>query len=118
MIFDAGVFIALEKPSTRGVVLALVEQHLEASTLPITTNAVLAQAWREPDRQVALGRLSRTLEVYGFGDPKVVGARCGTAGTSDVVDAGLAVLADQLGETIVTTDPKDMAKLGAKHLAL
>lgn len=118
MIFDAGVFVALEKPSSRGTVLALVEKHLDEGVLPSTTNAVLAQVWREPARQVALGRLARTLEVYPFGDPQVVGVRCAAAGTSDVVDAGLAVLADQLEQVIVTTDPKDMEALGARHVEL
>lgn len=118
MIFDAGVFIALEKPSSRGVVLALIEQHLADGTPPATTNAALAQAWRDPARQVGLARLARTLDVYPFGDPQVIGARCGSSGTSDVVDAGLAVLADQLGETILTTDPHDMAALVAKFVEL
>lgn len=118
MIFDAGVFVALEKPSSRGVVLALLEQHLAAGELPITTNAALAQAWRDPSRQDALTRLARTLDVYPFGDPQVIGVRCAASGTSDVVDAGLAVLADQLDQTIVTTDPQDMETLGARFVAL
>ncbi len=118
MIFDAGVFIALEKPSSRGVVLALVERHLDEGVLPATTNAVLAQVWREPARQVALGRLAQTLDVYPFGDPQVVGVRCAAARTSDVVDAGLAVLSDQLDDTIITTDPNDMEALGARFVEL
>lgn len=118
MIFDAGVFIALEKPSSRGVVLALVERHLANGVLPITTNATLAQAWRDPARQVALGRLARSVDVYPFGDPQVIGTRCGASGTSDVVDAGLAVLGDQLDETIVTTDPNDMAALNTNYIEL
>ena len=118
MIFDAGVLIALEKPSKRRVVLALVEKHLAEGSLPVTTDAVLAQAWRDPARQVALTRLARTLDVFGFGDPQVVGVRCGQTRTSDVVDASLAVLADQLGETIVTTDPADMKKLEATFVEL
>ena len=44
MIFDAGVFIALENPSQRRVVVALVEKMLAQSTLPITNEPVLAQA--------------------------------------------------------------------------
>ena len=48
----------------------------------------------------------------------MIGVRCAKSGTGDVVDAGLAVLADQLGETIVTTDPQDMETLGARFTAL
>ena len=118
MIFDAGVLIAVERPSTRRVVLALVEKHLAENSWPATTNAVLAQAWRDPARQVALTRLARFIEIYPFGDSQVVGALCGRSETSDVVDASLAVLASQLGETIVTTDPKDMMQLDAPFVEL
>ncbi len=118
MIFDAGVFIALEKPSTRRIVLALVEKHLDEGLLPTTTTTALAQAWRDPAKQVALTRLARSVEVFPFGDPQVVGVKCGRSGTSDVVDASLAILAEQLRQTIVTTDPDDMKKLGAPHVTL
>jgi hypothetical protein len=39
----------------------------------------------------------------------VIGVRCRVSGTGDVVDAGLAVLADQLQMAVLTTDPDDMA---------
>ena len=38
--------------------------------------------------------------------------------TSDLVDASLAVLADQLDLTILTTDPTDMKQLGAQYAVL
>ena len=111
MIFDAGVFIALENPSQRRVVLALVERLQAEGIDPATNEAALAQAWRDPAKQVPMSMLVKATTVYPFGDPRVVGRRCAVAGTSDVVDASLAVLADQLGMTIVTTDPADMAHL-------
>lgn len=58
-------------------------------------------------------RLVRALDVYPFGDPRVIGQRCARTGTSDVVDASLAVLADQLGVKILATDAADMRRLGA-----
>ncbi len=57
MIFGAGVFIALEKSSSRGVVLALIEQHLADGTPPATTNAALAQARRQVRGVVSLNPL-------------------------------------------------------------
>lgn len=54
----------------------------------------------------------RATTVFPFGDPRTVGRRCAESGTSDVVDASLAVLADQLGEKILTTDAADMRRLG------
>lgn len=118
MILDSGVFIALDNPPQRRVVLALVEQMRAAGVEPSTNEAVLAQAWRDPARQVPMSMLVRAVAVFPFGDPRVIGARCATSGTSDVVDASLAVLADQLGHAILTTDPADMARLGARHLTL
>lgn len=63
-------------------------------------------------------KLVATVSVYPFGDAKTVGLRCATTETSDVVDASLAVLADQLGLSILTTDPDDMVRLGAAHQVL
>ncbi len=111
MIFDAGVFIALDNPSQRRIVLALVETMRAEGVQPATNEAALAQAWRDPAKQVPMAMLVRATTVYPFGDPRVIGRRCAVAGTSDVIDASLAVLADQLGMTIVTTDPTDMADL-------
>ena len=112
MIFDAGVFIALDNPAQRGVVLALVERMQAEGVEPSTTDAVLAQAWRDPAKQVPMAMLLKATTVYPFGDPRVIGRRCATSGTSDVVDASLAVLAEQLDMTVLTTDPDDMARLG------
>lgn len=118
MIFDAGVFIALDRPSQRGIVVALVEKMLAEGITPATNEPVLAQAWRNPATQVPISRLVAAMDVYPFGDPKTVGLRCATSGTGDVVDASLAVLSDQLETPILTTDPDDMSKLNARHVAL
>ncbi len=118
MILDAGVFIALENPSKRRVVLALVQLMQKAGVEPATNEAALAQAWRDPARQVPMTLLVKATTVHPLGDPQVIGLRCARHGTSDVVDASLAVLADQLGLTVLTTDPADMAQLAVKHQRL
>ncbi|WP_420444137.1 hypothetical protein [Candidatus Poriferisodalis sp.] len=112
MILDAGAFIALDNPAKRRVVLALVRQMQADGVVPATNDAALAQAWRDPARQVPLAMLVKAMDVYPFGDPRVVGQRCAQTGTSDVVDASLAVLADQLGVKVLTTDAADMRRLG------
>ncbi len=118
MILEAGVFIALDNPAKRRIVVALVEKMLADGTTPVTTEPVLAQAWRNPATQVPTARLVATATVFAFGDPQTVGLRCARSGTSDVVDASLAELADQLGLTILTTDPADLARPHARHVAL
>lgn len=118
LILDAGVFIALDNPSQRRVVLALTERMRAEGVDPTTNEAELAQAWRDPARQVPIVMLVKATTVYPFGDPKVIGMRCARAGTSDVVDASLAVLADQLHRPILTTDPADMARLDVAYQEL
>lgn len=118
MIFDAGVFIALDTKSKRRVVAAIVEQMYSNQEPMRTTSPVLAQAWRDPARQVAMARLVKALDVLPFGDAKTVGARCATTGTSDVVDADLAIWAEVLNDSILTTDGGDMSKLSAPHVSL
>lgn len=113
VIFDVGVFLAIENPSQRRVVLALVERMQAEGVDPATSVVALARAWRDPAGQVAMTMLVKATTVHPFGDPRVIGRRCAIAGTSDVVDASLAVLADQLGTSILTTDPDDMDLLGA-----
>ena len=118
MILDAGVFIALDNPSQRRVVLELVRKMHAAGDFPATNEAALAQAWRVPSKQVPMAMLVKATTVYPFGDPRLIGSRCAHSATSDVVDASLAVLADQIGSTILTTDPSDMATLGADYAEL
>ena len=113
MILDADAFIALENPSKRRVVLELVRRMQAEGVVPATNDAALAQAWREPARQVPLAMLVRAVDVYPFGDARIIGQRCARTGTNDVVDASLAVLADQLGVKVLTTDASDMQRLGA-----
>lgn len=113
MILDAGVFIALDNPSKRRIILALVRKMKAEGVIPVTNEAALAQAWRDPSKQVPMGMLVKATSVYPFGDPRIIGQRCAQSGTSDVVDASLAVLADQLEVKILTTDTADMRKLGA-----
>ena len=118
MILDSGVFVALDNPSQARVLMRLISRMADDDEPLSTTEAVLAQSWRNPKRQVLMKRLVAITTVHPFGDPQTIGVRCATSGTSDVVDAGLAVLADQLGDVVLTTDPDDMAQLGAVHLEL
>ncbi len=82
MIFDAGVFMALESPAKRGIIVALVERMLADSVAPVANEPALAQAWRDPARQVPMAHLVRAVTVHPFGDPKLVGMRCARSDTS------------------------------------
>ncbi|MEE9416602.1 MAG: hypothetical protein V3V01_15055 [Acidimicrobiales bacterium] len=112
MILDAGVFIGLDNPSQRRIILALIRQMQAEGVSPTTNDAALAQAWRNPAEQVPMAMLVKATTVYPFGDPRAIGQRCAATESNDVVDVSLAVLADQLDMSILTTDPTDMARLG------
>ena len=94
MILDAGVFIGLDNPSRRRVILALIRRMHAEDVTPTTNEAALAQAWRNPSKQVAMMMLVRATTVHSFGDARAIGRRCAIAETNDAVDASLAVLSE------------------------
>jgi hypothetical protein len=118
MIFDTGVFIALDNPADRRIALQLVRTMRGSDEMPVTNDAAVAQVWRDPARQVPLTMLLKATTIHQFGDARTIGQRCALSATGDVVDASLAVLADQLGQHLLTTDPADMSALGANYIEL
>lgn len=93
---------------------AMVRRASERGEPLHTTHPVLCQVWRSPVRQVNLRRLVREIDVHPLDESVEVGRRLATSGTSDVVDAHLAVVAEALGTFVLTTDPDDMRALGAR----
>ena len=61
-----------------------------------------------------MARVLRHFEIHPLDESISVGRRLATSGTSDVVDAHLAVVAERLGTFILTTDPGDMSRLNAR----
>ncbi len=118
MILDAGVFIGLDNPSKARIIVEVVRRKRARGEVMHTNETVLAQAWRSPS-QVAMNRLVGIATVHPFGDPRAIGMLCASVGTSDVVDASLAILSRMLGDMeVLTTDSDDMAKLGVPHHVL
>jgi hypothetical protein len=114
MILDAGVFVLAEHQPSR---LAALLRRLGDE--PLRTNeAVLAQVWRDPKRQVVLGRLAKRCTVEALSDGRAVGVLLGASGTSDVVDGSIALMALTFNEPVLTSDPVDMDALGATPIEL
>lgn len=113
MILDAGPLI-LDAENVRSRLWALIKRAAERGEEIHTTHPVLAQVWRDPARQVNLARAVSGFEVHALDDAVSVGRRLARSGTTDVVDAHLAVVAERLGTFIVTSDPADMSRLGAR----
>ena len=110
LVFDAGALIALDRGDRAvGALLAVAERDgFEA----ITSSACIAQVWRDPARQAKLARALSGFLEWSL-DPSAA-RRCGLllahSETSDIADAAIALLVHD-GDTILTSDPQDMARL-------
>ncbi len=110
-IFDSGALIALERgdrATWRRLKRAAAAEH------PVVTHGgVVAQVWRTGDgRQVRLALAMSSIDVKPLDADlgRRAGALLGRAGTSDAIDAAVAVLANT-DDIIVTSDVDDL-----KHL--
>lgn len=111
--FDAGGLIALERNDRR--VLALLARASErgiAITIPTTA---LAQVMRNPSRQARLSRIIRqantNLVALDGPDATAVGLLLAQTGTSDIVDAHVAICARRAGQAVLTSDADDLRRI-------
>lgn len=111
VIYDAGLLIAAERNDR--AVWADHRARLELGLVPESTAPVVAQVSRGP-RQVSLRRLLRGCQIQPLEAAVAhrVGALLRTAGTDDVVDAHVALVASGSGTAeIWTSDPEDLSRL-------
>lgn len=113
IVLDAGGLIGLDRNDRR--VIVLLARAVETNS-PVTIPAsALAQAIRRPERQARLARLIRqaSTDVVALDrvDAVHVGRLLAASGTSDVVDAHVVVCAKRSGQRVVTSDPRDLARL-------
>lgn len=75
---------------------------------------VLAQAWRGArNAQLAMALRGATIEPLDEFMARRVGELCARARTSDIVDATVVISASLRGDTIVTSDPRDILHLAS-----
>ena len=113
VIVDATPFI-LDGERVNSRLWALIKRSSERGAELHTTHPVLAQVWRNPGRQANLARALQNFEIHALDEAIAVGRKLADSDTSDVVDAHLAVVAQQLGTFILTGGPDDMATLSAR----
>jgi hypothetical protein len=114
LVLDAGAFVAIER-GDRDLV-ALIKAERLAGRVPRTHGGVVGQVWRGGrGRQVSIVRLLPGLEVSPLDEAagRRAGALLGRAGSSDVIDAAVVLLAGD-GDTILTSDPGDLVHLAAE----
>lgn len=110
IIYDAGALLAAER-NVRSL-WALHDATLRRDLTPILPAGVLAQVWRGGPR-ANLSRLLSGCRVISLDESlaRAAGTLCGQAGTSDVVDASVVVLAHAMGAPVVTGDAGDLSAL-------
>ena len=111
LTLDTGALLALERGDSR--VRALLRRVLETG-LPLSVPAgVVAQAWRGGPRQARVARLlaDPNVHVAPLDDmtARAVGLLCGRSRHRDIVDVHVALLAQEQGHTVVTSDPEDLS---------
>lgn len=112
LVYDAGALIAADRRGNAQFT-ALHTQALNAGILPLVPAGALGQAWRDGARQTRLSLVLRGTRVVPLDeqDAKEAGTLCGRAGTADVVDASVVILAVRHHAGIVTSDHGDITKL-------
>jgi len=110
LVLDAGALIALERADPG--LLALLKGELLAGRTPVTHGGVVGQVWRGGPRQARLASLLPALQIAPLDEAlgRRAGALLGRARTKDILDAAVVLLAGD-GDTILTSDPKDLRAL-------
>jgi hypothetical protein len=109
VVLDAGALIAIDRADRRIVrLLELAEDiHVPAGAL--------AQAWRNPARQVRLVRVMSTDRVMvhwlDAASARAAGQLCAATATSDVVDASVVLVARIVDGVTITGDSNDLRRL-------
>lgn len=113
LVLDAGALIAFDRRQRDIVVL--LQRSRENDGDVVVPPVALGQAWRNGARQARLTSLLNeshvTIEDVTGDVARAAGELCARRGTSDVIDASVAVAARHNGDVVVTRDPVDFRQL-------
>src|SRR5690606_30267866 len=110
VVLDAGAFVAVEKRDRR---IGAMLRVLQRQRVPLwTSSAVVAQIWRDGRKQALVALVLDGVGVRALapGDDRRTGELLARARTSDVIDAHIALVADD-GDQVITSDPDDLERL-------
>lgn len=113
VVLDAGALIAFERGDAR--MRALVREALMTGARLVIPAAVLGQVWRGTARQAPVRALVKgpttAVTVLDQVLAEAAGVLCGRAGTSDVIDASVVLVARRERAVVVTCDVGDLRRL-------
>ncbi len=115
-VLDAGALIAVDKRNRAvGAMLRVLQRDGEPV---VTSAAVVAQAWRDPRRQVNLARLLTGIDIAALDDvaAKKVGELLRANGTSDLADAHVALLVKPQDRVLASDDDDIRALLRTRRV--
>lgn len=113
LTFDTGALIGLER---RRHAMRAVYATAIAHRVPITVSAiVIAEWWRAGLREKERGAILRSLRVEPVTDyvARLAGVAVGLVRGAGAVDAVVMASASLRGDTVYTSDPRDLARLQA-----
>ena len=109
VVLDAGALIAVDRADRRVIRLLELAQDVHVPA------GALAQAWRNPGRQVRLVRVmsSDGVAIHPLDAPtaRAAGQLCAATATADVVDASVVILARLVDGVTVTSDSDDLRRI-------
>jgi hypothetical protein len=113
LVLDSGALIALEKNDR--VMWCRLKAALLAKNVPVSHGGIIGQVWRGGGRQALLAKALEGIDVRALDEElgRAAGALLARAGSADVIDAALVLLADD-GDDIVTSDLEDLEPLAAR----
>jgi hypothetical protein len=109
VILDAGVFVSIDRGEEQARVFLTAAQRVGE---PLhTSEAVVAQVWRNGARQARLAAVLGGVVVHPLDDGRAVGALLGRSRSDDVVDAHIVLLGAALTQRVLTGDPDDLTAI-------
>jgi hypothetical protein len=111
LVLDSGALIALDRNDR--AMWRRLKSALLGGGVPVSHGGVLGQAWRgRGPRQALLARAIAAIDIRRLDATlgRAAGELLGKTSRRDVIDAALVLLARD-GDTIVTSDPGDLAPL-------
>lgn len=111
LVLDTGALLAIDWRN-RDVLAAIRTAQLEG--VPVrTSSGAVSQVWRNGARQAVLAATLHGIEERPIDarSSRRIGRLLAGTGTSDVVDAHVAVLCDDEEDVVLTSDPTDIDHL-------
>jgi hypothetical protein len=117
LTLDAGALLALDDPAKAVAMQARLEAARRRGGTICIPAEVVAQAWRS-SRQARLARLLKSpdieVAVMTLSVARSIGLMCAVTNHDDVVDVHVVLCARQRHHAVVTSDPRDIARIDPK----